>query len=205
MENFKDTAKKVFNMCLTDQFEIEDYTGRRLYINTNIDEGVIETIVYHIMRYNRLDKGKPVEERKPIILYLNSNGGSVPDGYGLIDAITNSITPVYTVNQAYCYSMGFLIFIAGHKRFAMPSSTFLMHDGSSFAWDSTAKMKDRVDFETGQVEKYTKDYIISHTKIDEKLYDEKYRVEWYFYPTEGKQHGVVDFIVGKDCTIDEII
>lgn len=66
-------------------------------------------------------------------------------------------------------------------------------------------MKDRVDFEAGQVEVHTKNYIIGQTKIDEKLYDEKYRVEWYFYPEEAKSFGVCDYIVGKDCTIDEII
>lgn len=197
--------KEVYNYDWTDRFEIEDIEERRLYINDNIDSEVVDSIVYHIMRYNRQDKGIDVENRKPIILYLNSNGGSVPDGYAVIDAIINSITPVYTVNQGYCYSMGFLIFLAGHKRYCMPSATFLMHDGSTMAWDSTAKAKDRMDFETRQVEEYTKRYIMSRTAIDEKLYDEKYRVEWYFYPAEAKQNGVLDYIVGVDCTIDEIV
>lgn len=163
-----------------EQYETDDLENRRLFINDVIDSDVIDTIVYHILRYNREDKDIPVESRKPILLYVNTNGGSVPDGYALIDVIMTSKTPVYTINQGYCYSMGFLIFISGKKRFAMPNSTFLMHDGSSFAWDSTAKMKDRVDFEAGQVEVHTKNYIIAQTKIDEKLYDEKYRVEWYF-------------------------
>lgn len=197
--------KEVYNYGWTDKFDIEDIEERRLYINDNIDSEVVDSIVYHIMRYNRQDKGINVKDRKPIILYLNSNGGSVPDGYAVIDAIINSITPVYTVNQGYCYSMGFLIFLAGHKRYCMPSATFLMHDGSTMAWDSTAKAKDRMDFETRQVEEYTKKYIMSRTVIDEKLYDEKYRVEWYFYPTEAKQNGILDYIVGVDCTIDEII
>lgn len=197
--------KEIYNYCWTDRFSMEDIEERRLYINDIIDSDIIDNIVYHIMRYNREDKGLQESNRKPILLYINSNGGSVPGGYALIDAITNSKTPVYTINQGYCYSMGFLIFLAGHKRYSMPSATFLMHDGSTMGWDSTAKLKDRMDFETKQVEEYTKRYIISKTKIDEKLYDEKYRVEWYFYPTEGKNHGVVDFIVGEDCTIDEII
>lgn len=161
--------------------------------------------MYHILRYNREDKEINSNDRKPIILYLNSNGGSVPDGYAVIDAITNSATPVHTVNQGYCYSMGFLIFLAGHKRYCMPSATFLMHDGSTMGWDSTAKMKDRMDFETKQVEERTKQFIMSKTLITEKLYDEKYRVEWYFYPTEAKENGVVDYIVGEDCSINEII
>lgn len=197
--------KEIYNYSYGDKFDIEDIEERKLYINSSIDEDVIEQIVYHILRYNKLDKGIDKKDRKPIILYINSPGGNVVDGYGLIDAILSSITPVYTVNQALCASMAFLIFIAGHKRYSMEHSEFLMHDGSTFAWDSTAKMKDRMEFETIQLEQMTKNYIISHTKIEEKLYDEKYRVEWYFLPDEAKKNGVTDFIVGKDCSIDEII
>ena len=204
MEN-KDNIKEVYNLIFTDKFEKEDLEGRRLYLNAPIDEEIIDSMVYHILRYNRLDKGIKPEERKPIVLYINSPGGSVCDGYGLIDAIQTSITPVYTVNQALCASMGFLIFLAGHKRFSMKRSEFLMHDGSTAGWDSTAKMKDRMDFETNQLEQMTKEYIMSRTTIDNDLYDAKYRVEWYMLPKEAKAHGIVDYIVGIDCDLDEIL
>lgn len=197
-------VKEMVNYCFSDRFNIEDLNERNLLINCQINEDIIDDVVYHILRYNRIDKDIPVSERKPIKLYINSPGGSVSDGYGLIDAILTSKTPVYTINQALCASMGFLIFIAGHKRYSMEHSQFLMHDGSTFGWDSTAKMKDRMDFETKELEQMTKNYIISRTNIDEELYNEKYRVEWYFLPDLAKSIGVVDYIVGKDCTIDEI-
>lgn len=197
--------KKTMNISYPDVYEMEDLEERRLYINSGVDEEVIDTIVYHILRYNREDKGLKPEERKPIYLYINSPGGSVCDGYGLIDVIQSSITPVYTINQALCASMGFLIFLAGHKRYSMLRSEFLMHDGSTAGWDSTAKMKDRMDFETKQLEQMTKEYIMSRTAIDNDLYDAKYRVEWYMLPNEAKKHGIVDYIVGVDCTIDEIL
>ena len=104
-----------------------------------------------------------------------------------------------------CASMGFLIFLAGHKRYSLQRSEFLMHDGSTYGWDSTAKMKDRMDFETGQVEKMTKEYIMSRTNIDSDLYDAKYRVEWYFLPEEAKCHGVVDYIIGVGWSKKEIL
>ena len=194
-----------FNYTWLDSFDMEDLDERRLYINGEICDEVITDIGYHILRYNRLDKDIKPEERKPIVLYINSPGGSVCDGYGLIDAIQTSITPVYTVNQALCASMGFLIFLAGHKRFSMKRSEFLMHDGSTAGWDSTAKMKDRMDFETNQLEQMTKEYIMSRTTIDNDLYDAKYRVEWYMLPKEAKAHGIVDYIVGIDCDLDEIL
>lgn len=105
--------EEVFNYCYTDKFEMEDVDNRRLFINSEIDENIIDGAVYHILRYNRLDKDIPVNERKPIIIYINSPGGNVTDGYSLIDVMLTSKTPVYTVNLGIAYSMGFLIYIAG--------------------------------------------------------------------------------------------
>lgn len=201
----KDNIQQIYNYCYEDRFQEEDLENRRLYLNGEIDGNVIDNIVYYIMRYNRIDKGISISERKPIILYINSPGGSVVDGYGVIDTILFSETPVYTVNVALCASMGFLIYLAGTKRYSMPHSEFLLHDGSTMGFDSMAKMKDRMEFETIQLEKMAKEYIMSRTNIDEKLYDEKYRVEWYFLPNEGKSIGAVDYIIGEDCGINEIV
>lgn len=201
----KREMQEIYNYCFEDMFQQEDIDNRRLYINGEIDENVIDSIVYHILRFNRLDKGLPREERMPIILYLNSPGGTVTEGYGVIDAIMQSNTPVYTVNLAECYSMGFLIFLAGEKRYGMPNSTYLCHDGSSMAFDSMSKLKDRMEFEIGQMSEHIRDYVVSRTNITSKQYNENYRKEWYFYPEEAKQLGVVTHIVGTDCTIDEIV
>ena len=198
-------VKSVIQMSYTDEFEVNDLKERRLFINDEIDSCIIDSIVYHILRYNKEDKGLAIKDRKPIYLFLNSNGGSVVDGYGVIDVMMTSKTPIYTINQASCFSMGFLIFLAGQKRYAMPRSEFLMHDGSTFSWDSMAKAKDRMEFEAVQLEQVTKQYILSRTKIDEKLYDEKYRVEWYMLPEEAKRLGICTDIIGIDCDIDDIV
>lgn len=205
MKDIDREISKIYNYSYADNFDIEDNEQRRIYLNGEIDESVVDTAVYHILRYNRLDKDIPVEERIPIKVYINSPGGSVSDGYALIDAIHLSKTPICTINLALAASMGFLIFIAGHKRYCMPHSEFLMHDGSTMGFDSTAKMRDRMEFETVELEKETRKYIMSRTNIDENLYNEKYRCEWYFLPTKAKEIGATDYIVGEDCDIDEII
>lgn len=196
---------ETYNYSYSDRFDFEDLENRRIYINCDIDENVIDSAVYHIFRYNRIDKDISVEERKPIIIYINTPGGVITDGYCLIDAIRSSVTPVYTVNIGTCYSMGFLIFIAGKKRYCMQSSTFLCHDGFSGAVDSMNKLRDRVEFETGEMEEYTMNYIIEQTKITKKQYTANKRKEWYFYPNEAKELGVTDYIVGVDCDIYEIL
>ena len=195
-----------YNLDYNDRYLKENDELRRLWLNREIDDDSIDDIVYSIFRYNRMDKGVPVEERIPIVIYINTDGGSVNSGFSVIDSIINSETPVYTVNVGRCYSMGFLIFIAGHKRYALRNSTFLMHDGSTGAYfETTSKMIDRLDFETKDMEEHTKNHILNNTNITDTLYDEKLRCEWYFYPEEAKKYGVVDEIVGVDCDINSIL
>jgi ATP-dependent Clp protease protease subunit len=100
-----DNIKEIVNYCLADKDELYDREHRRLYLNSEIDESIIDSLAYMIMKYNRDDVGKPIEKRDAIILYINSPGGSVTDGFGLIDIMLASKTPVYTVNQGICYSM----------------------------------------------------------------------------------------------------
>ena len=58
---------------------MEDVEARKLYINGEINETLMENITYYILKYNAVDKGVPVDERRPIFLYINSVGGSVLD------------------------------------------------------------------------------------------------------------------------------
>lgn len=198
-------SEQIFNYDYQDKFNFEDLENRKLFLNDAIDVDLIDSIVYHILRYNRLDAGIEKEKRKPITLYINSPGGDVSAGYGIIDAILTSETPVYTVNQGLCASMGFLIFIAGHKRYSMPHSQFLLHDGSVFAFNSTEKARDTMEFQTVQLEGMTKEFVLGHSKIEADLYDRRRRYEWWMLPDEAKEVGVVDYIVGKDCAISEIV
>ena len=205
-EDFLDIGK-VMNFEYEDKFNIEDLLCRRLYLIAPVDEAAIETIVYHIFRYNYLDRDIEVSQRKPIHIYISTYGGDEISAFSIIDACLNSETPVYMINIGACMSAGLLIYLAGHKRFSMPHSQFLLHDGQTggMVQESVAKARDRMEFETIQLEEVVKDYVISRTNISEDLYDEKYLREWYFLPTEGKQLGVVDYIIGEDCKMRDVL
>lgn len=185
-------------------FYLRNLQDRKLFLSDEIDEMVIDNIVRHILQYNADDKGKPVEDRKPILLYVSSNGGSVDPGFELIDVILQSKTPVYTVNIGYQYSMGFLIGLAGHKRFASKTAKFLMHDGSNFVFNSGAKAQDQMEFNK-RIEERIKQYVLSRSKISADEYDSKLRVEWYLFADEAKEKGFCDLIIGEDCSLDDIV
>ena len=187
-----------------DLFHLQDLRNRKLYLNDGISQSSVAEIVKSILRYNEDDKGIAPEERKPILLYIVSGGGEVDSGFELIDAIQFSKTPVYTINLGYQYSMGFLIGLAGHKRYAAKNAKFLMHDGSNFVYNSGAKAQDQMRFNS-RVEERVKEYILSRGNLTSDEYDAKLRVEWYMFADDAKERGFVDYIIGVDCDIDEVI
>ena len=187
-----------------DLFRLQDLRNRKLYLNEGIDQCSVAEIVKHILQYNSDDKGIDPAERKPVLLYVVSEGGEVDSGFELIDTIQCSKTPIYTINLGYQYSMGFLIGLAGHKRFAMKNAKFLMHDGSNFVYNSGAQAQDQMRFNS-RVEERIKEYILSRGNLTSEEYDAKLRVEWYMFADEAKERGFVDYIIGIDCDIDEVI
>lgn len=153
------------------------------------------TIVESIMRFNRDDIGLPVEKRKPIFLYINSPGGSVTEGFALVDVIRGSITPVYTVNVGQWSSMAFLIGIAGKKRFSLRSSTFLLHDGSSYIGGSSNKVFDQAKFAERFEQEKAKKHVLECSHLTAEEYEMKSRIEWNMLAEEAKDYGFIDEIV----------
>lgn len=192
------------NLGLDDYFYLKEYSERKHYITDVIDSTSVEDACKAILQYNKEDAGLDRESRKPIMIYLDTPGGEVTAGMKLIDIIQASKTPVYIVNLGTCYSMGFLIYVVGHKRFASRNATFLMHDGSIEIGGSSSKTRDYIAF-NDLVEERTKSLVLAMTSISSELYDEKFRKEWYMFAQEAKELGIVDSIIGEDCEIEDVI
>ena len=75
----------------------------------NIDEHNVESAIRWIIESNLKNV------TKSIALYINSDGGSLNDAFGLIDIIRTSKTPVSTIAVGNLMSSAFLIFISGKK------------------------------------------------------------------------------------------
>lgn len=185
-------------------FYLKDVLRRKFFLNFDVAQETISDLCRHIMQINREDYDIPVDERKPILIYICSNGGSVADGYELVDIIESSITPVYTIVTGYAYSMGLLIALAGHKRFAFRNSSFLMHDGSNFIMDSGSKAQDQAKFNE-RLNLRIRDYILSHSRLSPEEYDANLRVEWFMFAEEALEKGFVDAIVGDASVITDVV
>lgn len=203
--SFDEADILIDNGLIAELFYLKDLQQRKLFLNTDIDQSSVSEIVKHILQFNHEDYGiEPPEHRRPILLYVTSNGGEVDAGFELIDVIKASKTPVYTINLGNQYSMGFLIGLAGHKRYATKNAKFLMHDGSQFIYNSGAKAQDEMRFQC-RVEERVKNYILANSRVTSDEYDSKLRIEWYLFADEAKEKGFVDYIIGEDCELDEIV
>ena len=188
---------------------MKDYEDRRLFIygpilplgDSQFEDCSVDGVVENIMRYNRIDQGLDPKDRKPIRLYINSPGGDVNEGFALISTIELSKTPIYTINIGQWSSMAFLIGIAGHRRFALPYSMFLMHDGSQIALGSTNKVQDQVDFTKRFEREVVKKHILKYSNMKSADYDALARVELYMLPKDALEHEFIDEIITDIDTI----
>lgn len=170
-------------------------TINRVLLLNGIDEAVGDAITHLIRMWNMADKGIPVEERVPIKLFIDSSGGDLTSALMMADAITLSKTPVYTINMGTAYSGGLLVFVTGHKRYSFPSASFLFHEGST-SLDSidAGKFKNYAGYYSNLIDRM-KNYIIKNTKVDEELYKEKSRDDWWFFVDEAIELGFCDEII----------
>lgn len=172
---------------------------REIVWNDGIDDGTLDISLY-IQKWNREDKDKPKEERTPIKIFINSDGGSLDAVFHVIDMIALSKTPVITVGMAKAYSAGGLLLMAGHKRYVFEHTKCLIHDGSSGAIGDTGKLMDTLKF-TEKLEQRVKKFILDHTKIPETMYDENYRRDWFLFSDEMIEFGIADEIIDDIDTI----
>lgn len=203
--NMSDLLESVVeNSTFDDYLDIQNFNERKIYLNDEINDFTVEPACRAIFRYNTEDKGKPVEDRNPIKIYLNTCGGSASAGFELIDAMLVSKTPVWIVVLGCSYSMGFIITLAAHRRFGMKNASYLLHDGSRGACDSASKTRDLMEF-CDRLDDRIKDFVLDRTNITDELYDVNMRKEWYMFSDEAKGLGVITDIIGEDCELDEVI
>lgn len=178
---------------IDDVSAVYDVVDRVLFL-ADVTEEICEALSHMIRMWNIVDKDIPIEERKPIKLYIDSHGGDIIAGFIAIDAIKMSKTPVYTVNMGSAYSMGLCIYVAGHKRYAYPHSTFLFHEGSVGLGADAGKFKNFSKFYEELLNKL-KQHLIDNTKITPELYKEKDRDDWWFFVDEAIEYGFCDEIL----------
>ena len=131
-------------------------TPNRTISLSEVTQQSANEIIRFIYDINNEDKNIETEQRTPIKLLINSDGGDVYSGFGIVEAINNSETPVYTICHGQAQSMALLVLAAGYKRFIGAYSTVMYHE---ISWE--------VDYQPG---KHHKQELIEGHRAQE-IYD----------------------------------
>lgn len=99
----------------------EAFNNRIIFLSGSIDTSASVSIVSQLLYLDSIDATEPVH------LYISSPGGSVLDGYSIIDIMDRIEAPVYTYCLGMAASMGALIFISGQKRHMLKNSELMLH------------------------------------------------------------------------------
>lgn len=195
---------EIENLKLPNPMLLDTYADRKnrlIFIDYDIDDTLLREVGRQIIEYNRADKDKPVEDRTPIVILINSGGGCLDSTYATIAIMETSKTPIITVNMNCAYSAAGLILMAGHKRYCMPRSQVLIHSGSAQGisgnyediQESTKSYKKMVE--------EMREFIISKTKVDKALMKKNQSRDWYLQTSEQIDLGVVDEMITDLDTI----
>lgn len=176
---------------------IDGQTSRNIIISSDINGDSALKVIEQILDINEEDNRKTKQlvnyVREPIRIYINSSGGYIRDGFSIISIIENSLTPVYTICLGKAYSMGLVILMSGHRRFAMIHSSAMMHDLSSGAFGTGEDIKEQVE-EIKKLQDYLFNYISKRTKITKEMITraKKNKQDIYFNLTEMVKYGIVE-------------
>lgn len=162
-----------------------------ILINQEIDEDLVE---YAIIPLKRMDADESVDH---IDIILDSPGGEIYSGFALISAIEHCKTPITMHIVGMAASMACYIAMAKSPTLKVVCdewSVGLIHAGSTMLEGNSNSVKDMFKFNERYEEKI-KEYVLSHTKINEQMYNEIERYEFWMSSSDLLTYGVVDEIV----------
>jgi len=96
---------------------------RIVFLGTQVDNGVANSIIAQLLFLDMQDS------EKDILFYINSPGGSVTAGLGILDTMNHIKADVATVCLGQAASMGALLLCSGAKgkRGILPNARVLIH------------------------------------------------------------------------------
>ena len=163
---------------------------RIIVLGQQVDDDIANTICAELLLLSAEDP------HRDISLYINSPGGSVSAGLAIYDTMRLIPNHVATLAMGLAASMGQFLLTAGEpgKRFALPNSRILLHQGSAGIGGTAVD----IEIQAENLE-HTKNVmmrlIAEHTgQPVEKVEHDAERDRW-FTAEEAREYGFVDQIL----------
>ena len=122
---------------------------RKIIIDGNIDENVALECIYYLNKIKDLDLR--YEDKKPIEIYINSNGGSAFECFLIVDLIEQMKSDGYeivTINMGKAYSAGMAIALCGSVRKSFKRARYMIHDVLSSSFGKSQELMEHLEEST---------------------------------------------------------
>jgi ATP-dependent Clp protease protease subunit len=132
---------------------------------------------------------------RDISLYINSPGGVVTAGLAIYDTMQYLRAPVSTICIGMAASMASVLLAAGAKgkRYALPNSRIMIHQGSGGFRGNTPDVLIQVK-ELESLIKINHQILAKHTGQTVEKIDHDTQRDYFMSPDEAKAYGIIDEI-----------
>lgn len=168
--------------------------SRIVKLDGNVNQELADRVTAELLFHEAASPGTP------ITMLINSNGGSVADGWAIIDMMNMISSPVHTCAIGKASSMAATILLCGAKghRSATPNARIMIHEASLSGAGGQA---DDMAISAQELE-HTKSRMLKlysmATGTSVKELSKKMGRDYYMYAAEAKEIGIIDSIAG-DC------
>lgn len=136
-----------------------------------------------------------VDKDRPILLLLDSPGGSVDAGLRIIDAMQVSSRPVFTVVVGTAASMAAYIHSYGIKRYMFPRANLMYHMASNGMMGEINHSAQRLKYVQALIDDLDENICKRSGKITLEEFQVHKANEWYVLSTEAKELNLIDGVI----------
>ncbi|MEV5276313.1 MULTISPECIES: ATP-dependent Clp protease proteolytic subunit [unclassified Streptomyces] len=175
---------------LGDQVYSRLLNDRIIFLGQQVDDEIANKITAQMLLLAAADQDKD------IYLYINSPGGSVTAGMAVYDTMQYIQNDVVTIGMGMAASMGQFLLTGGTagKRFALPNTDILMHQGSAGIGGTASDIKIQAEYLI-RTKKRMAEITAAHSgQTVETIIRDGDRDRWYT-AEEAKNYGLIDEII----------
>lgn len=158
-----------------------------LLLKGEVNEISVQKFLYDLHKHDR---------RKELILFLDTNGGSVEHGNKIVNEV-QKYNIACVAERAY--SMGFVILQACKKRYITPYGRIMQHQLSYGIGNEKAKVESYVDF-ISQIEESLASMQASRIGMPIDKFRLKTYNDWWMFGENAVKQNCVDDVVNVECS-----
>jgi ATP-dependent Clp protease protease subunit len=165
---------------------------RIVILGTPVDDQVANLIVAQLLHLESEDPDKDIS------IYINSPGGMVYAGLAIYDTMQYIKPDVSTICVGMAMSMGAILLLGGAegKRFALPNSKIMIHQGSAGFQGTPADIEIHAK-EVLSLRKRMAEIIAQHTKQSLEQVEKDIDRDRFMTAVDAQAYGIIDEVISS--------